>query len=344
MPSTRPALLSIDGLCAKVPIGLGCDGCSDRPLAQAAALGLPAGAGTQLKESMTKGTQLMDDSQVVVQDGVQGFIDLVMSEATPERPMTLVAIAPLDNVAEALRREPAIAERLNLVGMHGSVFRGYGGSKSTSAQPVPEYNVLRNVPAAQATFDAPWRSKLITPLDTCGLVTFGRSKPSEKRRRASLAALDLAAGTALPRAPSVSTEQYARLLASDSPLVQTILTHYRAWYANLPISMSKMIHSAYDPDVGSTMLFDTVAVLLALPPQEHTVYLEPLKSMQITFDDEGFTRPHPQSPEMGEAGPPPHTNTISVALKWKDQGLDAFRKMMTDRLVHPVPAVKSAKL
>ncbi len=46
------------------------------------------------------------------------LIDTIM--ASPE-PVTLLAIDPLPNIGEALRREPRIAERARFVGMHGSL-------------------------------------------------------------------------------------------------------------------------------------------------------------------------------------------------------------------------------
>merc|ERR1719428_437551 len=55
-------------------------------------------------------------------------------------------------------------KRVDLVAMQGSVRTGYGGRATISA----EHNVRMDVPAARITFAAPWRSSLVTPLDTCG--------------------------------------------------------------------------------------------------------------------------------------------------------------------------------
>lgn len=98
----------------------------------------------------------------VYPDGVQAMIDVIMG--SPE-PVTVIAIGPVPNIAEALRREPRIAERARLVGMHGSVRRGYGNS----AQPAAEYNVRADVKACREVLSAAW-PVTITPLDTCGLV------------------------------------------------------------------------------------------------------------------------------------------------------------------------------
>lgn len=95
-------------------------------------------------------------------DGVDAMIDAIL--ASPER-VTLVSIGPLTNVAAALEREPRIASRARLVGMHGSVRIGYRGGSEIAA----EYNVLSDIPACRRALAADWEVTL-TPLDTCGLV------------------------------------------------------------------------------------------------------------------------------------------------------------------------------
>ncbi len=123
-------------------------------------------------------------------DGVQALIDTIMK--SPER-ITLIAIGPLSNVAEALRREPKIAQHARFVGMHGSVRLGYGGGKDVAA----EWNVKCDPRAAQAVFTAPW-DMTITPLDTCGVVDlFG--------------------------------DQYASVRNAASPIAKVIVENYRVW-------------------------------------------------------------------------------------------------------------------
>lgn len=79
--------------------------------------------------------------------------------------ITIIAIGPLQTLAGALQLDPGIAVKADLVGMQGSVFRGYDGS----AKPEAEYNVKTDPAAAAAVLSAPWKSITITPLDTCGL-------------------------------------------------------------------------------------------------------------------------------------------------------------------------------
>src|SRR5208337_2307564 len=96
-------------------------------------------------------------------DGVGAMIEVIMGSP---RPLTLICIGPMPNVAAALEREPRIAQRARFVGMDGSVRLGYGGAKTPEA----EWNVKANPAASQKVLSAPW-DITITPLDTCGLVT-----------------------------------------------------------------------------------------------------------------------------------------------------------------------------
>lgn len=123
-------------------------------------------------------------------DGVAALIEGVMGS---EEPVTVIAIGPLTNVAEALRREPRIAERARLVGMHGSVRRGYRGSET----PAAEYNVACDPEACRRAFAAGWEVTL-TPLDSCGIVY-------------------------------LSGERYRSLLRARSPLLRAVVECYRVW-------------------------------------------------------------------------------------------------------------------
>ncbi|MFW6354294.1 MAG: nucleoside hydrolase [Verrucomicrobiota bacterium] len=134
---------------------------------------------------------LRDYPGPVYEDGVDAFIELV--HASPE-PITLIAIGPLPNIAEALRRDPTIAPKVHFVGMHGSIDEGYGAG----SDPVPETNVRVDVEAFRAVHAADWASFRITPLDTCGHVV-------------------------------LEGEPYQELRRSRDPAVQALLENYRVW-------------------------------------------------------------------------------------------------------------------
>ncbi|MBI5385906.1 MAG: nucleoside hydrolase [Verrucomicrobia bacterium] len=175
----------------------------------------PVGEGQQ--SEWVKGYELKSYPGKVHPDGVQTLIDTIMQS---KEPITLIAVGPLPNIAEALKREPRIAEKARFVGMHGSVYRGYGGSKTIHA----EWNVKADAKSCQAAFTAPWEM-VITPLDTCGLVT-------------------------------LDGERYRRVRDAKSPLATAIVENYRAW--SLKGKQAKEV-----AEQRSSVLFDTVAVYLA---------------------------------------------------------------------------------
>jgi len=123
-------------------------------------------------------------------DGVGALIATIMDSP---RPVTLICIGPMPNVAAALEREPRIVRHARFVGMAGSVRLGYGGSKT----PCAEWNVKANPAAARTGLSAEWDITL-TPLDTCGLV-----------------ALDGA--------------RYQRILNAGNPVAAAVVENYRLW-------------------------------------------------------------------------------------------------------------------
>jgi inosine-uridine nucleoside N-ribohydrolase len=127
---------------------------------------------------------------VIRADGVRAIVDAVMASVEP---VTIIAIGPLPNLAAALRLEPAIAGKARIVGMHGSVFAGYDGSRDVHA----EYNVKADARSCQQVFAAAWPIT-ITPLDTCGLV-------------------------------SLQGDAYRAVLAADNPVCRAIAANYRIW-------------------------------------------------------------------------------------------------------------------
>lgn len=157
-----------------VPVGIGIKG-SDKPTNQA---------------EWVKDYDLGSYTGKVHQDGVQAMIDVIMRS---ERLVTLIAVGPVPNVAEALRREPRIAERARLVVMGGSIDhrrRGVDG-------PFAEYNVRADAKAARAAYGASW-DVTMTPLDTAGTVV-------------------------------LRGDIYARVRDAETPLARAIMENYRAW-------------------------------------------------------------------------------------------------------------------
>jgi len=136
----------------------------------------------------------------VFTNGVQAIIDTIMNSP---QPVTLICIGPVPNIAEALKREPRIAQHARFVGMDGSVRLGYGTPK-----PCAEWNVKCDPQAMQAVFAAPW-DITITPLDTCGLVTLAGDK-------------------------------YARVRGATDRNVADLIANYRLWVADQPALAADM--------------------------------------------------------------------------------------------------------
>ncbi len=188
----------------------------------------------------------------VYKDGVQALIDTIMKSQTR---ITVIAVGPLPNIGEALKREPRIAEKADFIGMHGSVYKGYGGSDTPDA----EYNVKAHVDAAKRVFTARW-PMTITPLDTCGLVV-------------------------------LDGEKYQTLLKKESAIAKSLLENYRVWYENGLRGEKKFdedeIRRRVDEKLNSssTTLFDTVAIYLAIRRD-----LTEMERLPIRVTDDGFTR------------------------------------------------------
>lgn len=81
---------------------------------------------------------------------VDMMIKVIMDSPVP---VTILAIGPFSNIANALQKEPAIAGNARIIGIGGSVRRQYFGAAGNCA----EYNILADIPAAKRVFQAGWR-------------------------------------------------------------------------------------------------------------------------------------------------------------------------------------------
>ena len=129
---------------------------------------IPIGIGPKVNNvkgpllSLIKEYDLNDYPGEIYENGVEIICQKIM-EST--RPLTLVCIGPLGNIADALKFKPEITQNARFVGMQGSIRIGYESSSHADV----EYNVVYNVKACMEVFQASWE-KTITPLDTCGKI------------------------------------------------------------------------------------------------------------------------------------------------------------------------------
>jgi len=220
---------------------------------------IPIGIGVQQHEghhrqdAWAKDYKLSSYPGTIYQDGVQALIDTVMKS---RKPIKIVAVGPLPNIAAALQREPKIAQKAEFVGMHGSVRRGYDGS----AKPSAEYNVKAFAKEAQKVFTAPW-NMTITPLDTCGVV-------------------------------QLKDQKYQAVLKKDSALTRALIENYRVWYRQGILDEQKDLSEAelnkrvdQKLNSSSTTIFDTVAAYLAMSTD-----LVKMEKLPIRVTDDGYTR------------------------------------------------------
>jgi inosine-uridine nucleoside N-ribohydrolase len=219
-----------------IPIGLG--------------VGSPKGAGPQLP--LVKDFQLSDYPGRVDKDGVQAMIDVIEQSPTP---VTVIAIGPLDTMAALVEKRPDLAKKAIFVGMQGGVFKGYNNGSIA-----PEWNVKADVKASQKVFSAPWRKMVITPLDTCGLV-------------------------------SLTGKRFEALKASKNPCVQAVLENYRVWSENQNKHRKMALSNLHQ----STILFDTVAVYLADPSPRTFVKFQ---TLPIVVTETGVTKVDPKGQKV----------------------------------------------
>lgn len=155
------------------------------------------------------------------EDGVGALIETVLASA---QPLTIIEIGPTRNLAEALTRAPQIVDNASLIGMLGSLRRGYLGA----AEPAREYNVFADAASCQAVLSAAW-PKTIVPLDSCGTVT-------------------------------LRGERFKQLQEAPSPLLSAALENHFGWVEAV---RDWPMMKAFDAKAGTSMLYDTVPIYLA---------------------------------------------------------------------------------
>ncbi len=123
-------------------------------------------------------------------DGVAALIDTVRAQSGI---VTLIAIGPVPNLKEALRRDPGIAAKARIVCTGGRIYKGF----ENRGKPPADWNVRADAASWQAMVAAPW-TITTSPLDASEeLVLRG--------------------------------ESYAAVAASDHPLARIVIENYNLW-------------------------------------------------------------------------------------------------------------------
>jgi inosine-uridine nucleoside N-ribohydrolase len=129
-------------------------------------------------------------------DGVEFLLSQI--RAHPGE-ITLIAIGPLSNIEEAIKRDPATFRKLKrVVMMGGSVYRGYGGTAAAPTPPQPEWNILCDPAGARALL-ASGVPVFMMPLDSTQI--------------------------------SLETKEREEIFAHGSPLTDQLTLLYHQWMA-----------------------------------------------------------------------------------------------------------------
>ena len=121
----------------------------------------------------------------VYEDGVDQMGKIITASPTV---VNIIAIGPMTNFPDLLKRYPNVTKNARIWAMAGSVYRGYNNNSHPSA----EYNVYMCTSCMQLLLAAGWQGIVFTPLDTCGTVRLGASLMAEILAGENTTALGLA--------------------------------------------------------------------------------------------------------------------------------------------------------
>jgi len=90
-------------------------------------------------------------------------------ETLEKQPMTVLAIGPLTNIAQALQKKPSIAGRIKQLVIMGGAVRVPGNSNKTA-----EFNFWFDPEAATQVLESAIPRKVLVGLDVCNQVAYGK--------------------------------------------------------------------------------------------------------------------------------------------------------------------------
>jgi inosine-uridine nucleoside N-ribohydrolase len=109
-----------------------------------------AGPTTKVSKPLTQAAWALASPEKHYPDAIPFILETIRRNPGE---ITLISVAPLTNVGALLRTDPATFRKLKrVVMMGGSVHRGYGDENG--GHPEPEWNIIGDIPAAQALFNS----------------------------------------------------------------------------------------------------------------------------------------------------------------------------------------------
>lgn len=129
----------------------------------------------------------------VYQEGIDAIIDCIKQS---EEKITIISIGPATNLVKVLERYPEAQYKSEIVGMYGSVRKGYIGRD----KPCPEANVYVDLASFEKLMKSDWKLTMV-PLDAC-------------------------------REFIINGDNYQKMKHSQNPLCRTVLEQYEVWQAD----------------------------------------------------------------------------------------------------------------
>jgi inosine-uridine nucleoside N-ribohydrolase len=102
---------------------------------------------------------------------IETAVDYLITMLEQQGPLTVLAIGPLTNLAQALAKKPSIASRIKRLVIMGGNVRVAGNSNKTA-----EFNFWFDPEAARAVLRSPIREKILFGLDICNKAVYGRKE------------------------------------------------------------------------------------------------------------------------------------------------------------------------
>jgi len=164
---------------------------------------------------------LNDYNGTIYEDGISAMLNIIESLDY----VILLVISPCPNIQIALEMNQNFSNKVKIIAMGGSLHIGYNGM----APAVPEYNIVNDIPASWALYNASW-TIISAPLDVTVFSQIG--------------------GLA-----------YQQILNSQNPITQLLIQNYQYWYTHCSWANNSGLIPPNPENISST-LHDLVSAFM----------------------------------------------------------------------------------
>ena len=190
------------------------------------------------------GTVFFDAEQALAEE---------MKKATKKQLYHYIQIGPATSLSNVLKKYPSLSTNIRLFAMAGSLYFGYGNSRT----PSKEYNVEFDILSAKTMFSSTWAYFSLAPLDCTNFMQFN----------------------------GILWKKFLSY-QNSSRTVNMIVDSYKIWYKNGGSNMSAI--QPFNPEQGTPEMHDILAVYLAAT---YTSVVPTISSfLPIVVSNDGYTR------------------------------------------------------